>query len=60
MKKILCVHGIGHEEQQGGFEAAWRQALAEAIAAVQPKARVEVSFLRYDALFDAAGIGGAD
>lgn len=60
MKRILCVHGVGHEEKQPQFESSWRAALGGAIGAAQPGVKVEISFLRYDAMFDAAGIGGAD
>ncbi len=53
-RSILCIHGVGHQEQNAGFRAAWQQAILAAVQSASPDAQPAIDFLEYDALFQHA------
>jgi metacaspase-1 len=52
--KLLCVHGVGHQEGDPTFRPSWTQAITTAVHACDPAADVTIDFVTYDALFDHA------
>ncbi|MFN0066784.1 MAG: caspase family protein [Limisphaerales bacterium] len=52
--KLLCVHGVGHQEVSPAFREGWQQAIATGLAGLvlagEP-VTPEVVFFEYDALF---------
>lgn len=54
LRKVLCVHGIGHAELDEGFRESWRLAIESSVANIDPGAKVAVEFLEYDELFEHA------
>jgi hypothetical protein len=51
--RILCVHGVGHQEADPRFEATWREAIARGIGQWSPVRSLEIEFVAYDDLFEA-------
>ena len=51
---ILCIHGIGHQELDPNFRAAWKQAITAAVQTWDPQLQPTIDFLDYDDLFDHA------
>ncbi|MFO0914372.1 MAG: caspase family protein [Pirellulales bacterium] len=50
--KILCVHGIGHQEDTiSVWRPEWEQAIRSSIQKVKPTANVEFDFFQYDGKF---------
>jgi hypothetical protein len=63
--KILCVHGIGHQDDPNTvpvWHRLWQDAVTQGLQATAPELAVAVDFLAYDDLFtDAlAALGYAD
>lgn len=58
--KILCVHGVGHEEVDAEFQPSWQKAISDAVQGVAPGAQITYEFFLYDDLFAKAGIGAAE
>ncbi|WP_449433778.1 caspase family protein [Pseudomonas putida] len=54
--KILCVHGIGHEEADENFETSWHRSIADAVLRVAPNADIELDYFQYDARFASSGL----
>jgi hypothetical protein len=52
--KVLCVHGIGHQEAASSvWEPLWQQAIGDNIGALSPGGAVPaIDFLDYDDLFE--------
>lgn len=55
--KILCVHGIGHEEADENFETSWHRSIVHAVLRVAPSADIELDYFQYDSRFSASGLG---
>ena len=51
--RILCVHGVGHQEGDPGFEGAWRSAMGKGLAHWSLARPFELEFVAYDELFAA-------
>jgi hypothetical protein len=58
--KILCIHGVGHEEADPDFQAGWKMAIASGVMRWNPDRLIEVQFVNYDDLFAAAPLSIAD
>ncbi|TPG73930.1 caspase family protein [Pseudomonas arsenicoxydans] len=58
--KILCVHGIGHEEADESFEQSWKRAITTAVLSVAPNAVIELDYFEYDARFASSGLGAPE
>jgi hypothetical protein len=62
--KVLCIHGIGHQEaQKDNWQPAWTQAVNDTLNRLNPAIGPhQIDFLDYDDLFEAplARLGYAD
>jgi hypothetical protein len=58
--KILCVHGIGHEEADESFEQSWKRSITTAVLSVAPNAVIELDYFEYDARFASSGLGAPE
>ena len=58
--KILCVHGIGHEEADETFEQSWKRAITNAVLSAAPNAVIELDYFEYDARFANSGLGAPE
>jgi hypothetical protein len=52
--RILCVHGVGHQEADANFEATWKAAALAGLRSTGLPFKAEFGFVHYDALFAAA------
>jgi hypothetical protein len=52
--RILCVHGVGHQEADPQFAPAWRRAIVTGLRAAGCGDEPRIEFVHYDALFAAA------
>ncbi len=53
--RILCVHGVGHQESDPNFRPSWTAAISNAAWAVDPACAVQIDFFEYDSLVDNGG-----
>ena len=51
---VLCVHGVGHGDQDATLKPSWTQAITANLQRWQPNLDVDCRFLLYDDLFDHA------
>lgn len=51
---ILCVHGVGHGDNDGDLVPSWTDAIRQSLQRWDADIPVTVDFLRYDALFEGA------
>jgi hypothetical protein len=51
--RVLCVHGVGHQEKDPAFESVWREAISSGLADWTRERAVEIEFVDYDELFAA-------
>ena len=51
--RILCVHGVGHQENDPAFEATWRNAITTGLAEWTHERAFQIQFVAYDDLFAA-------
>ncbi len=51
--RILCVHGVGHQENDPAFEKSWREAITLGLSEWSWAQSFEVQFVDYDDLFAA-------
>lgn len=51
--RILCVHGVGHQEADPTFEGAWREAISRGLTEWSLARPFEIQFVAYDDLFAA-------
>jgi hypothetical protein len=51
---LLCVHGVGHQEMDPEFRAAWSNSIRTAIQSCDPGIDTTIDFLEYDSLFEHA------
>lgn len=58
--KILCVHGVGHQENDPQFEQTWRDAATKGLQAWNVARPFEIQFVAYDRLFAASSLTAAD
>ncbi|TBN32138.1 caspase family protein [Pseudomonas sp. BGI-2] len=58
--KILCIHGIGHEEADESFQASWHRAITTAVSRVAPSADLELDYFQYDERFSSSGLGASE
>ncbi len=58
--RILCVHGVGHQEGQADFEAQWHMAISEGLSRWSMSRPFTIKFLQYDDLFADAPLSAAD
>lgn len=53
--KVLCIHGVGHQEFNIGWEKAWRDTIARGLSAKPPGLSLDeardIQFTDYDDLF---------
>jgi len=49
--RILCVHGIGHQENDPNFEGSWTEAISAGVGRWAPGLGLQIEFVRYDELF---------
>jgi metacaspase-1 len=56
---ILCVHGIGHGDEDPMLVPSWTEAITANIKRWDPDAAVTCDFLQYDDLFDHAPLNVA-
>jgi hypothetical protein len=54
--KVLCIHGVGHQEVSLDWQQAWRDAVAQGLQATRPSLQLnkdtDIQFSNYDDLFD--------
>lgn len=50
--RLLCVHGVGHEEADPRFQESWRAAVIDGMKGCNPEVEPAIEFTEYDALFD--------
>jgi metacaspase-1 len=55
---VLCVHGVGHGDQDAALKPAWTAAITKNLQRSQPDLEVDCRFLEYDDLFDHEPING--
>lgn len=48
--RLLCVHGVGHQQADPNFRISWIAAIEQAIGGVTPDCKVTIDFLDYDSL----------
>jgi hypothetical protein len=58
--RILCVHGVGHQEADPTFEASWKDAITAGLAEWTHDRAFQVEFVAYDDLFAANPPGVLD
>ena len=51
--RILCVHGVGHQEKDPAFEGSWREAITHGLTEWSLERPFEIEFVAYDDLFAA-------
>lgn len=54
--KVLCVHGIGHQEFDVGWQSKWKRSIKAGIAQWNPEMAVKTDFVAYDDLFAKTGM----
>ena len=52
--RVLCIHGIGGQEKDLGWQDQWRQTIRAGITTWSPDREVRFEFVPYDELFDRA------
>jgi hypothetical protein len=52
MVRILCVHGVGHQEADPSWLQEWENTIRNAVTAANPVSQVEFDSVPYDNLFD--------
>jgi predicted alpha/beta hydrolase family esterase len=57
--RVLCVHGVGHQEQDTAWQQQWKRIIADGIGRWQADTRAECRFTNYDHLFDDAKLTAA-
>jgi hypothetical protein len=60
MVRILCVHGVGHQDTNQDWHPQWEDAIKSEIQFWNASAEVEVEFSDYDGLFNEASLSAAD
>jgi hypothetical protein len=58
--KILCVHGVGHQEKDPTFEGGWRETISNGISQWSRARPLQIEFVAYDHLFAKASLGPVD
>ena len=58
--RILCVHGVGHQEKDPAFESMWRDAITAGLSQWTLNRAFEIQFVAYDALFAAHPLSAFD
>lgn len=51
--RILCVHGVGHQENDPDFQSSWREAITDGLSHWSQERVFEIQFVEYDELFAA-------
>lgn len=51
--RILCVHGVGHQENEPAFETIWRNAITTGLGRWTREPAFQIEFVAYDDLFAA-------
>jgi metacaspase-1 len=54
--KVLCVHGIGHQESHLDWQSKWDAAIKTGIAQWNPEMAVQCEFVAYDDIFGATAM----
>jgi hypothetical protein len=49
--KVLCVHGIGHQESDIGWQSKWERCIRDGITQWNSEIAVKTEFVSYDDLF---------
>lgn len=58
--RILCVHGVGHQEGDPQFESGWRAAISQGVNQWAAGRPLEIQFVAYDHLFAKASLDAID
>lgn len=58
--KVLCVHGVGQHPPGGAWEDEWRASIETAVTSVNGDARVAVSFVHHDHIFEQFKLNAID
>jgi hypothetical protein len=58
--KVLCVHGVGHQEKDPAFEGGWREAISAGVRQWSLSRPIEIQFVAYDHLFAKASLSAVD
>lgn len=58
--RVLCVHGVGHQEGDPANERTWRKAIEAAWQGVGAGRGLEVEFVAYDGLFGETSLGAEE
>ena len=56
--KILCIHGIGHQEERTHWRDDWKQTITERVREWDATEKIEIVQFEYDALLEAASTSG--
>lgn len=56
--KLLCVHGIGHQEADPNFQSSWRAAIGQAVGSIDPQCEYAIDFFQFDDLIDKSSASG--
>ncbi len=51
--RILCVHGVGHQEKDPAFEATWKSAITQGLSEWTFGRAFQIEFVAYDDIFAA-------
>ena len=54
--KVLCVHGIGHQESHLDWEPQWTAAIQEGLARWDQEMAAQTTFVAYDDIFGATAM----
>ena len=57
--KVLLIHGVGHKETSGMWDADWKAAIAKATASIAADVELEYDTLPYDSIFANAKLDAA-
>ena len=52
--RILCVHGVGHQEVDLSWQEGWKQTVTKGLQRWNPVAQPALRFVRYEDLFEGA------
>ncbi|MBI3491089.1 MAG: caspase family protein, partial [Acidobacteria bacterium] len=55
---VLCVHGVGHGDQDATLKPTWTDAITKNLKRWQPALTVDCQFFRYDDAFDHEPLNG--
>src|ERR1043166_406620 len=57
--RVLCVHGVGHPEQDAAWEVPWENVISTGMQTWGADLQPQFRFTAYDALFDRSSLNMA-